>query len=41
MDVTDEFQEIRLLFTDNRFISVLKEVTASAMPSVIFEGITG
>ena len=39
MDVTYEFQKVRIFFTDDGFISVLEEVTASFVAFVKSNGI--
>jgi hypothetical protein len=40
MNVTYQFQEIRVLFTDNRFVTILKEMATPAMSQIISDGMT-
>jgi hypothetical protein len=41
MDITDQLQEIGLVFTDDRFIAILKEMPISLVAAVEGDGITG
>lgn len=41
VDVADQFQKIRLLFTDDGLIAVLKEMPDTAMAEVKGNGMTG
>jgi hypothetical protein len=40
MNVTDKFQKIRLLLTNNGLIPILKKMANPLMSSIIAEGIT-
>ena len=39
MDLSDEFQEVWIFLTDNRFIAVLEKVTTSFMTFVECNGV--
>ena len=41
MDVPDQFQEIRIFFADDRFVSVLEKVAATFMSFVEGDGVSG
>jgi len=41
MDVSNQFQEIRIFFTNHRFISILKEMAAAFVSFVKRDGISG
>jgi len=41
MDVSDEFHEVRIFFTDNGFVSVLEKVATPFMAFVKGNGIAG
>jgi len=41
VDVADQLQEVRILFTDNGFITVLEEMTTSFVAFVEGNGIAG
>ncbi len=41
MDIADQFQEIRVFFADDRFVSVLEKVTTTFVAFVEGNGISG
>jgi len=41
VDVANQFQEVRILFADNRFVSILEEVATSSMALVEGDGVSG
>ena len=41
MDITDQLQEIGLVFTNDRFVAILKEMPVSPVAPVESDGITG
>ena len=41
MDITDKLQEIRILFADNGFVSILEEMATSFMTFIEGDGISG
>src|SRR4030042_3954470 len=40
MNVADQFQQIGVLLTDNRFVTILKQMATPAMSQIISDGIT-
>ncbi len=41
MDIADQLQEIRVFFTDDRFISILEKVTTTFVSFVEGDGVSG
>jgi hypothetical protein len=39
MDIANQFQQIGIFLTQNRFIAVLKKIAMSAVPAVVSNGI--
>lgn len=41
MNIADQFKQIRIFLTQNRFIRVLKQVPMTAVPAIVADGISG
>ena len=41
VDIADQLQEVRVFFTDDRFVAVLEEMAAAFMAFVEGDGISG
>ena len=41
MDIADQFQEVRIFFADDRFVSVLEKVTTTFVAFVEGDSVTG
>jgi hypothetical protein len=41
MDISNQFQEIRIFLTQNGFVTVLKKISMPAMPKIVGHCVTG